>query len=104
MLGFSVDVTKIFLFHIVKMVNPNSFLEEGDCNTSPIQSLGGHDASFNHGDSQDESDQGGKFQRFSAKESDNDDYKEVEATYPNISLSHAPPSHSGVRIGSGDSA
>ena len=83
------------------MVNPHGYLEEGYLLTSTSRSLGGHDTSFNHDDSPDESDHDRDLQRDSENESDNDeDDEEVLATYPNISLIHAPPSHSGARIGS----
>ena len=69
-------MTKIFLFQIVKMVNLLGFLKDSDLESSPAGSQGGQDTSFYHDNSQDES--------------DGDDDEEVQATFPDIDIIHAP--------------
>ena len=53
----------------------------------------GHDTSFYHGDSQDESDRDGDDQRDTENESDGDnDVEEIGPTYPSVNITYAQPS------------
>ena len=83
------SIYKIVLFHIVNIVNPNGFVEDGDILTSPARS-GENYSSFKHDDPLDGSDHNQDSQRDSEDESDDNKREEIQSTHFGLI---APPIH-----------